>query len=472
VIPASSLAFAGTTHARVRRHLFPGDGCEAAAILLCTKPGTTLRDRLLVRDAILVPHDACPRREPDRITWPGAWIERAMDVAEADDLALILIHSHPGGLFAFSELDDASDRRVIPGLFQALGPLHGSAIMTPDGAVRARLYVPDMRPRPVDLVSVAGDDLLFFWNDTSSLRGTSARPLAFTSAMTGELNRLTAAVIGVSGTGSIVAEQAARLGFGRVVLIDFDRIESRNLNRILNATTKDAADGALKVEVFAKAIRSHRGDGVAVPVPASLTTREAVLAASEADLLFSCVDTLEARQIADLIASAFLIPLIDLGVVIPMRRTGVETGAGLAIVDVVGRVDFVQPGGSSLQDRNVYSPETLRAEYLRRVAPDAHRQELEAGYVKGMVEEAPAVITLNMRAAATAMNEFIARAYPFRLDANARYARTLFSLAACEEDYVAEGNFPQNEQPWFGRGASEPLLGLPTLKAPKPARAS
>ena len=187
-------------------------------------------------------------------------------------------------------------------------------------------------------------------------------------------------------------------------------------------------------------------------------------------MLFCCVDTLEARQIADLIVSAFLIPLIDMGVVIPVRRAA--SAAGIAIADVVGRVDFVQPGGSSLQDRKVYSPESLRAEYLRRAAPDAHRQELEAGYIKGMVEEAPAVITLNMRAAATAMNEFIARAYPFRLDANARYARTQFSLAACEEEYVAESDFPRGEQPWLGRGASEPLLGLPMLKAPKPARAS
>ncbi|OAH21854.1 thiamine biosynthesis protein ThiF [Methylorubrum populi] len=468
MIPASTLALAGATHALVRRHLFPGDGCEAAAILLCTKPSGAPRDRLLVREALPVPHDACACREPDRIVWPGAWIEKAVDAAEADDLALVLIHSHPGGLFAFSQADDDSDRRVIPGLFHALGPRHGSAIMTPDGAVRARLYGPDMRPRQVDLVSVAGDNLSFFWDDDPRPRATPARPPAFTGAMTAELNRLTAAVIGVSGTGSIVAEQAARLGFGRVVMVDFDKVEPRNLNRILNATSRDASERALKVEMFADAIRSHRGDGVAVPIVASVATREAVLSAGAADVLFCCVDTLEARQIADLVASAFLIPLVDMGVVIPMRRAG----AGVAIADVVGRVDFVQPGGSSLLDRGVYSPESLRAEYLRRAAPDAHRQELEAGYIKGAIEEAPAVITLNMRTAATAMNEFIARAYPFRLDANAGFARTQFSLAACEEEHLAEGGFPRSDQPQFGRGASEPLLGLPALRAPKSARAS
>ena len=82
------------------------------------------------------------------------------------------------------------------------------------------------------------------------------------------------------------------------------------------------------------------------------------------------------------------------------------------------------------------------------------------------------MITLNMRTAATAMNEFIARAYPFRLDANAGFARTQFSLAACEEEHLAEGDFPRGDQPQFGGGASEPLLGLPAMRAPKPARAS
>ena len=70
--------------------------------------------------------------------------------------------------------------------------------------------------------------------------------------MTAELSRLTAIVIGVSGTGSIQAEQAARLGFGGVTLIDFDRIKRRNLNRILNTTLADVAARRLKVEAFAQ----------------------------------------------------------------------------------------------------------------------------------------------------------------------------------------------------------------------------
>ena len=55
---------------------------------------------------------------------------------------------------------------------------------------------------------------------------------------------------------------------------------------------------------------------------------------------------------ADLIAAAFLLPLFDVGVVIPVRTAG----SGIAILDAVGRIDYVQPGGATLGDRRVYTP--------------------------------------------------------------------------------------------------------------------
>lgn len=454
-----ALALAGIQHERLQSHLYPGDGLEAAAILLCGR-STTPRVRLLVRDIVLVPYDACRVRRRDFIAWPGEYIEEAIARAEAEDLRVMLVHSHPGGLFAFSPADDDSDRLTIPSLLASHGDFHGSAVMTPDGAIRARCYARDLTVRPIELVTVAGHDLRYWWNQDAVAGRTVARPLAFTSAMSRELARLSAVVIGVSGTGSIVAEQLCRLGFGQVKLIDFDKVELRNLTRILNSTLRDVQERRLKVSSFAEAVVGYRGLGVAEPIPLSILTREAVIAAGQGDLLFCCVDSLEARQIANLIAAAYLLPLFDVGVVIPLR----DAGGTPAIGDVCGRIDYVQPGCSTLQDRGVYTPESLRAEYLRVNAPEAHSQELEAGYVKGIVEEAPAVITLNMRAAAACVNEFIARAYPYRHEPNDRYARTAFSLAACEEEFVPEDAFTAASNPSvLGRGSLEPLLGLPVL---------
>lgn len=464
--PQTTLAMAGVTHAVLHRHLFPGDGKEAAAILVCAcSPGP--RDRLVVRQALLVPHDACSNRSPVAITWPGRYIEEAIDIAEVEGLAIILLHSHPGGWLDFSWVDNESDAKVMPGIFQAFGRRHGSAVMTPDGAIRARLYAPDMSVVPVDLVTAAGDDIRYWWNDGIVEGRLPASPMAFTSDMTKQLSRLSAAVVGVSGTGSIVAEQVSRLGFGRVVLIDHDSVEPKNLNRILNSTTADAEDRRKKVEMFAAAIRSYRNADVPMALPTSIGERDAVQAVGQCDVIFSCVDSQEGRQIADLIAAAFLLPLFDVGVVIPT----LENDGAAEIIDVCGRIDYVQPGGSTLADRGVYTQEGLRAELLFRTDPEAYRDELAEGYIKGFADEAPAVITLNMRAASATVNEFIARTHAFRHDPNRLYARTRFSLAACDEDHHSEDSFQVAENGLLGRGAAEPLLGLPMLQLPRRAAA-
>jgi proteasome lid subunit RPN8/RPN11 len=457
-----TLVLTGRDHRVLKTHLICGDGKEAAAILLC-KPTSGPRRRLLVNDVMLVPHDACPVRTPVRIVWPGEYIEAAIDQAERYGLLVILIHSHPGGWLEFSEVDDASDLVTMPALLAAVGNQHGSAIMTPDGAIRARLYDNEMATKPVDLVTVAGDDIHYWWNSSISDAELAPWPLPFTSGMRDQLQRLSFAVIGVSGTGSLTAEQLARMG-ANVTLVDFDHVEHKNLNRIINSTLADADANRLKVEVFAEAVDAYRGPGAALAITATITSREAVLAVSQCDVIFSCVDTHEARQVADLIASSFLIPLFDVGVVIPTRKA---REAGVAIGDVCGRIDYIQPGGSTLADRGVFTPESLRAEWLRKANPKAAEEEQEAGYIRGLSEQAPSVISLNMRASSAVVMEYIARAFPFRHDPNGDFARTKFSLAAAEEEYMAEGDFPQDADTELGRGEEEPLLGIPALGKPK-----
>jgi hypothetical protein len=444
---------------RLYTHLFPGDGLEAAALLLCSAVEGRRR-KLLARDLIKVPYDACTRRTPDSLTWPGAYVETAIGRAEAEGLVVIAVHSHPGGLFEFSHLDDTSDQLLAPALHQGTGREAGSAIMDPSGALRGRLYKTEGTLVPIDLVMVAGDDLTFWWAAGATAQGPSKRPMAFTSGMTSWLGALSACVIGVSGTGSIVAEQLARLGFGEIILIDFDKIEERNLNRILNSTLADAAAGRLKVEMFAAAVKRFRPNCDLVSVPASIATRDGILAACDTDVLFSCVDTAEGRHLVDRMSAYFAMPLFDVGVSIPTRKGGSE---GQEIAEVCGRIDYVFPGGSSLLDRGVYDSATLEAEYLARAAPDAHRRRLDDGYLRGIEEKAPAVITLNMRAAADCVMEFVARAFPFRHGPNASRARTLFMLADGDQDFVAEHEFPASATQSVSAGLLEPLLGLPAL---------
>ncbi|WP_139705082.1 ThiF family adenylyltransferase [Aeromonas hydrophila] len=449
------LALSEAHHTQLREHLFPGDGLEAAAIMLCAQSAT---HRYVVNQILLVDHADCRVRSPVHISWPGTAIEAAIDLAEAHDLSIVLMHSHPGGTLEFSTIDDASDHEVMPALFEASESssiLHGSAIMTLDGAIHARLYNTQLEITPISAVCCAGDELLT-WLVLEQGR-VLPTPMAFSNKMGQDLKHLTACVVGVSGTGSIVVEQLARLGIGGLILIDFDEIEFKNLNRIVNTTLEDARNGVAKVARLASAISLYRDDIEVLTLKASIATREAIELAGLADVLFCCVDSFEGRQLCDRIAAAFLQPLFDIAVTIPTR----QTGNGVAIGDVCGRVDYVKPGGSTLADRGVYTPETLRREYLQQAAPDELSEQVAEGYIKGIADEAPSVISLNMRAASDCVMEFIARAYPFRQEPNKERARTMFSLAAGEEEFMSETDFSRAQNPHLGRGLIEPLLGMP-----------
>lgn len=454
------LVFAGKLYERLRRHLITPDGNEAAAILLC-RDAMPICTRVLVIDAVLVPHGMCADRRPDFIRWPGQFLADAIDRAEKEGLSIILIHSHPGGYFAFSETDDESDRLAIGNIFAGWSgdtPTagHGSAIMIGSGHIRARFYNTGLESHPVGRVIVAGNDISI-WRPSDPV---APPPMAFGSGMTEHLGKLHACVVGVSGTGSIISEQAARMGFGKLTLVDFDKVEHKNLNRILNSSRADADQSRRKVEMFAEAVTRFRPDLPVAVVPQNIFSHEAVVAAAQADILFSCVDSSEGRQIVDLIARAFMIPLIDMGVTIPTRRL---PSGDPAIVEVMGRIDYVQPLGATLADREVYTPASLRAEYLARTDPETFASEQQEGYIKGTQEEAPSVIALNMRAASAAMLECIARLFPFRHDGNAEYARTLFALADGDEDHCGEDAFEISDIRDVGRGAAAPLLGLPAL---------
>jgi hypothetical protein len=456
MIPAYTLTLSEAVHTQLRRHLFPGDGKEAAALLICTKvPGARLR--LLARDLILVPHEECSRRDEHSLTWPSDYIEKAIDIAEPRQLSIILVHSHPTGYPHFSSIDDRSDREIIPSIFEACGRLHGTAVMLPTGVMFGRIYTHEMADSSIDLISIPGVNLHYFW--AQNLQRPANRPMAFTSAMTSELSGLTACVIGVSGTGSIVAEQVCRLGFGRVILIDHDKVEGKNLNRIINATKADAIKELPKVEMFAERANTYRDAPYVTPVNADVFTREAVIAAAQADVLFSCVDTHRGRSVADRIAAAFLLPLFDVGVAIPTRDIDGEK----AIDEATGRVDYTYPGGSNLFDRGVYTAASLQAEALAESDPNAHAEQVKRGYIEGIPEQAPSVITLNMRAASACVMEFIARAYPFRHENNGLYARTTFMLAEGIEEFSAEKDFKARISPDISRGEEEPLLNLPAL---------
>jgi len=448
-----TLAISAIDHRFLEAHLFPGDGFEAAAILICGRAGET-GERLCVRSVIAIPYDACSVRTPIRLNWPGAYLERAIDEADAISGTIILVHSHPGGCFDFSTIDDDSDRVAISCLRQGSDDetiAHGSAIMIPSGHMKARIYAEDETPRAIGKIWRIGSTI----NDVSS---PNTRPvLPFSSEMTLQFNRISACVVGASGTGSPTIEMLTRMGFGKIVQVDFDKMELANLNRILNSSLSDAQLGTPKVEVLERAAKLHRPGVNIVSVLLAISEEAAIIAASGCDIIFCCVDTMEGRLYCDLIAEACLIPIIDMGVMIPTR----ESCDRVDIADVLARIDYVYPGGATLRNRGEITGEGLAAEAMRQTDPQTYAQQLKEGYIRGVAEEAPSVIALNMHAASLAVMEAVARFFPFRHEPNDLHDRIFSSLAARETDYELSDPPPDREaNSIYGQGLKYPLLGI------------
>ena len=155
-------------------------------------------------------------------------------------------------------------------------------------------------------------------------------------------------------------------------------------------------------------------------IPEDLATPRAVKAVAECDVVFGCMDGVEGRHLLNRLAAFYLLPYFDLGVKL------VADGKG-GIDEALGAVHYVRPDGTTLLDRKVYTAEHLKAAGLRRTDPKAYRAQVEAGYIKGVEEDRPAVISINMQIASTAVNEFLARLHPYRYDDNAEFRRR-----ACE----------------------------------------
>lgn len=140
------------------------------------------------------------------------------------------------------------------------------------------------------------------------------------------LARARVGLVGLGGGGSHVAQQLAHLGFEELLLVDPDRVETSNLNRLVGATEEDADQGVRKVDVAERLIRAVNKRAHVTKI--ARRWEEAPEHLRSCDVLFACVDTLRARDELEKLARRYLIPLIDIGLDVhtiepePPRMTG------------------------------------------------------------------------------------------------------------------------------------------------------
>lgn len=458
------LRISGLHHQILKKHLLPSDGLESVAVAICGRYMDEENIILTLHDIILIPDEECFSREEDLLQWPT---EKAIPFFEKignNDLAIMKIHSHPGGYNNFSKTDDKSDAEFFDSAFGwALNDKpHVSAVMLPSGEIFARFFFSDLHHEPVKKILIAGDTIKFFGdnkqkgNDDFALRTIQT----FGDTTYQSLRKISIGIVGCSGTGSPVIEQLVRLGIGKIVLIDPDTIEPKNLNRILNSTAKDAESLTSKVMVLADAIKKI-GIGTEVVslqtniYDSILTLRELI----KCDIIFGCMDSVDGRHLLNQLCTFYLIPYFDLGVKLEADGKG-------GINKICGSVHYLQPGKSSLISRGVYTIDDLRAASQFRKNPKEFESLRKNSYIKNVNVNSPAVISVNMNIASHAVNEFLNRVHSYKAESASNYSLSTIDITENCIINVSEDDFsPDNYlRKKIGRGDTSPFIEMPELK--------
>lgn len=125
-----------------------------------------------------------------------------------------------------------------------------------------------------------------------------------------QLKKATVMVVGVGGVGSYAAEELARCGIGKIILVDADRVAPSNLNRQLHASFSTL--GRLKTEVMKERILTFREDCEIITHECFYDSSvNSVLFDQPIDFVIDAIDTLTSK--ADLIQYCLIhkIPFIS-----------------------------------------------------------------------------------------------------------------------------------------------------------------
>ena len=138
-----------------------------------------------------------------------------------------------------------------------------------------------------------------------------------------------AAIVGLGGGGSHIAQQLGHLGVGEFVLIDPDVVENTNLNRLVGATQQDVTKCASKAVVAGRVIA-----GVNPLVRISIETvrwQMCAIALRSCDVIFGCVDSIAEREQLETAARRYLTPYIDIGMDVHRMAEGFSIGGQVAL---------------------------------------------------------------------------------------------------------------------------------------------
>lgn len=293
----------------------------------------------LIREVI--PPEPGERHVHGNATITADYILRGAAVAQEDGCGLVLLHSHPvghgwqpmSGPDRDCESSYANLVRELTGL-----PLVGMTLASGDSTWSARHWDlgvgQDVDCTHCANVRIIGDRLAVSWNDAvcpaPRSTGSHVRTVsAWGDERQADLARRRILVVGAGSVGLDVAIRLAASGLRHLMIMDFDLVEERNLDRLVGARRRDARLQRAKIHVARReaAAAATAVDGAIEVSDRSICEPGGLEFALDHDLIFSCVDRPWPRAVLNSLAYSDLIPVIDGGIAIDTFDDGTMRNA-------------------------------------------------------------------------------------------------------------------------------------------------
>lgn len=347
-------------HLELARHLLShlqGENIQEEVCFALWYPGDgTHRYTGILGEVILPISD--DRDLHGNVTVHGVYLNRVLDRALASKAGVAALHSHPAsGWQTLSRDDDDTERNaILPFVRETRLPLLGLTLAE-DETWSARFW---HEPRPGDVrlahctdVQRVGPRKLYTDSPPSAYPDYTRRTIlertldSWGLQAQARLARTHVCVVGAGSVGSMILESLARTGIEQITIIDDDEVALHNLDRLVYADRSSV--GLRKAKLAAKHVRrtATASRPVVRVVPLSIRTERAYCLAADADLIISCVDNAEARDVLNHLAYSSCLPLIDGGV-------HVDSPEG-RLISAKWRVHLIGPDMRCLRCRGQYT---------------------------------------------------------------------------------------------------------------------
>ena len=377
--------------ASLKLHLFEGPA-ESCAVIFAASSLAGGDERLLARTFLIPSSENYIRRTEDSAVLSPKFVFEVTRQAQSLSEAIVFVHSHPfeHGNPVFSAVDDAGEREITT-FVRGRGGLILLSLVGSRNAWRCRILgteqmVPVIRVGPRTVYPFAKDSLLP--NDNQYDRQIRA----FGATGQSILGNLRVAIVGLGGTGSLVAQQLSYLGVRQFILIDPDKVEAHSLNRLVGATPQSVDKP--KVEVIERYIRRVSPRSDITKIVGDITDEKTAPSVFNAHFIFCCTDSHASRAVLNQIAYQYLIPCIDMGVSLNV--------SGGTLTQVAGRVQTLAPGLACLTCTNSIDPRAVREELMTE-----EQRRVDPYFSGGPGIPQPSVVSLNSTISSLAVTMFI-----------------------------------------------------------------